>query len=82
MKWSGNTKMMIKNILHKWHWFWFKIHTRWLIKEYEADVEKAIYDAFKKMLEETTSEYSYIKCEPKRLTDEMIKRVNNDMKDV
>jgi hypothetical protein len=52
------------------------------MKEYEADVEKTIYDAFKKMLEETTSEYSFIKCEPKRLTDEMIKRANNDMKDV
>jgi hypothetical protein len=41
---------MIKNILHKWHWFWFKIHTRWLMKEYEADVEKAIYDAFEKSI--------------------------------
>jgi hypothetical protein len=44
------------------------------MKEYEADVEKAIYDAFEKMLEET-DEYGSIKCEPKRLTDEMIEAV-------
>lgn len=67
-------KMMIKNILHKWHWFWFKIHTRWLMKEYKTDVEKAIYDAFEKMLEEA-DEYGSIKCESKRLTDEMIEAV-------
>jgi hypothetical protein len=44
------------------------------MKEYEADVEKAIYDAFKKMLEKA-DEYGLIKCESKRLTDEMIEAV-------
>jgi hypothetical protein len=44
------------------------------MKEYEADVEKAIYDAFEKMLEKA-DEYGLIKCESKRLTDEMIEVV-------
>ena len=22
---------MTKNLLHKWHWFWFKRHTKWLL---------------------------------------------------
>jgi hypothetical protein len=44
------------------------------MKEYEADVKRAIYNEFEKIFEEA-DEYGGIRFESKRLTDEMIEAV-------
>lgn len=36
---------MIKKILHKWHWFWFKRHTKWLLTEQRDMVYNTLYQS-------------------------------------
>jgi len=36
---------MIKNLLHKWHWFWFKRHTKWLLTEQRDMVYNTLYQS-------------------------------------
>ena len=45
----------MKKILHKWHWFWFKINFKWLMKEYEKDVYKLMYNAIDEFLQQVNS---------------------------
>lgn len=35
-------KKILNKIQHKWHWFWFKIHLNFLMKEYKEQVDKEI----------------------------------------
>lgn len=35
-------KKILNKIQHKWHWFWFKIHLKFLMKEYKEQVDKEI----------------------------------------
>lgn len=36
---------MIKNLLHKWHWFWFKRHTKCLLTEQRDMVYNTLYQS-------------------------------------
>ena len=36
---------MIKKLLHKWHWFWFKRHTKWLLTEQRDMVYNTLYQS-------------------------------------
>lgn len=35
----------MKKILHKWHWFWFKRHTKWLLTEQREMVYNTLYQS-------------------------------------
>ena len=35
----------MKKLLHKWHWFWFKRHTKWLLTEQRDMVYNALYQS-------------------------------------
>ena len=38
----SDMKKLLNKIQHKWHWFWFKIHLKFLMKEYKEQVDKEI----------------------------------------
>lgn len=35
----------MKKLLYKWHWFWFKRHTRWLLIEQRDMVYNTLYQS-------------------------------------
>lgn len=35
----------MKKLLHKWHWFWFKKHTKWLLIEQRDMVYNTLYQS-------------------------------------
>lgn len=35
----------MKKLLHKWHWYWFKRHTKWLMKEWKEQLYKTLNEA-------------------------------------
>lgn len=35
----------MKKLLHKWHWFWFKRHTKWLLTEQRDMVYNTLYQS-------------------------------------
>ena len=45
-------------ILHKWHWYWFKRHTKWLIKEWREQVYKELDKALSEIIKNMPIKYT------------------------
>lgn len=63
---------MIKKILYKWHWFWFKRHTRWLSKEWREQVYKELDRALCEIIKNTPIQYT------EDVVIDLVKRVEYD----
>ena len=61
-----------RNLLHKWHWFWWSIHLRWLVKDYKEQVKKCMYDAINEMLKKEIEPIAEVKFKPEELADSLI----------
>lgn len=48
----------MKNLLHKWHWFWFKRHTKWLLKEWKEQVYKELDKALSEIIKNMPIQYT------------------------
>ena len=49
---------MIKKLLHKWHWYWFQRHTKWLSKEWKEQVYKELDKALSEIIKNTPIYYT------------------------
>ena len=65
-------KKTIKKILHKWHWFWFQAHLKWLMKDYKDEVWKAAYKAIDEMLNTYVSPYMFVTTSVEEMTNDLI----------
>jgi thiamine biosynthesis lipoprotein len=61
-----------RNLLHKWHWFWWSIHLRWLVKDYEEQVKKCMYDAITEALVQPFEPIAEVKFDPEEFADSLI----------
>ena len=64
----------IKKLLYKWHWFWFKRHTRWLSKEWKEQVYQELDRALTEIIKNTPIQYKYTEDDIINL----VKRVEHD----
>lgn len=46
------------NLLHKWHWFWFKWHTKWFNKEWREQVYKELDKAISEIIKDVPIQYT------------------------
>lgn len=65
-------KEIKRNLLFKWHWFWWSIHLKWLINDYSDQVRKAMYDAINEMLKKEIEPIAEIKFNPEEFADNLI----------
>jgi uncharacterized protein YehS (DUF1456 family) len=64
--------MMMKILLHKWHWYWFKRHMKWLIKEWREQVYKELDRALCEIIKNTPIQYT------EDVVIDLVKRVEHD----
>ena len=43
----------MKKLLYKWHWYWFKRHTKWLSKGWKEQVYKELDKALSEIIKNT-----------------------------
>lgn len=48
----------MKKLLHKWHWFWFKRHIKWLSKGWKEQVYKELDNALSEIIKNTPIYYT------------------------
>lgn len=50
----------MKNLLHKWHWFWFKRHMKWLLIDERKKVYNQIWESFNEFLLKDIEQIAYV----------------------
>ena len=58
---------------NKWHWFWFKIHLKFLMKEYKKQVDKEIFRMVNNIIYDI--DYPFVKIYTP--ADEVVKNLIN-----
>ena len=48
----------MKKLLHKWHWYWFKQHMKWLSKEWREQIYKELDQALSEIIKNTPIQYT------------------------
>ncbi len=65
---------MYRKVKHKWHWFWFKRHLKWLSREWKDEVYEALYKAMDDAIKEFEP-IAYVTTINEKTMDEMIKEL-------
>ena len=63
-----------KKMKHKWHWYWFKRHIKWLGKEWKDDIYKELYKAINDATKELEP-IAYVTKIDEKTINEMIKEL-------
>lgn len=68
-------KNMIKKLQHRWHWYWFKLHCKWLLREQKNEVYKQLYKSIDEYLMNDIKSVCVVDTTTEELLDSLIKEV-------